>query len=90
MEDLNLEHHLMISDFDKKIFDLFGFITQIYIQRFLRSFRGTGTDRHRTGKEPNIKISILLNFGHFFLKLSHCAMGKRDQSIGRFVDFIVV
>jgi hypothetical protein len=35
MEDLNLEHHLMISDFDKKIFDLFGFITQIYITQRL-------------------------------------------------------
>jgi hypothetical protein len=34
-EDLNLEHHLMISDFDKKIFDLFGFITQIYITQRL-------------------------------------------------------
>jgi hypothetical protein len=34
-EDLNLEHHLMISDFDKKIFDLFGFITRVYLTQQL-------------------------------------------------------
>ena len=34
-EDLNLEHHLIISDFDKKIFDLFGFITKVYLTQRL-------------------------------------------------------
>ena len=34
-EDINLEHHLMISDFDKKIFDLFGFITKVYLSQRL-------------------------------------------------------
>ena len=34
-EDLNLEHHLMIVDFDKKIFDLFGLITKVYLTQRL-------------------------------------------------------